>query len=82
MGPGIRYLQYLQPARSQVRVSHDFKSIFYNYLKVLSHWIFKSIYDIKSVLSVWTLMILNFFYSGFILIFKDQVLMYIAQNAS
>jgi hypothetical protein len=41
------------------------------------------IYDIKSVFSVWTLMVLNFlFYSGFILIFKDECLMYMAQNAS
>jgi hypothetical protein len=28
------------------------------------------------------LMVLNFFNSGFILIFKDEVLMYMAQNAS
>ncbi len=31
---------------------------------------------------MWTLMVFNFFYSGFILIFKDEVLMYMAQNAS
>ncbi len=51
----------------------------------LSHQIFKSffiIYDIKSILSVRTLKVLNFFYSGFILIFKDEILMYMAQNAS
>jgi hypothetical protein len=44
--------------------------------------VFFIIYDIKSVLCVWTLMVLNFFYSGFILIFKDEVLMYMAQSAS
>jgi hypothetical protein len=27
-------------------------------------------------------MVLNFFHSGFLLIFKDEVLMYMAQNAS
>jgi hypothetical protein len=55
------------------------------YLKGLSQLIFKAFfitYDIKSVLSVWTLMVLNFFYSGFLLLSKDEVLMYKAQNAS
>jgi hypothetical protein len=50
-------------------VSPDFKSFFI-------------IYDIKSLLSVWTLMVLNFFNSGLILIFEDEVLIYMAQNAS
>jgi hypothetical protein len=42
-------------------------------LNGLSHQIFKAFfitYDIKSVLSVWTLMVLIFFYSGFLLMFK------------
>jgi hypothetical protein len=50
-------------------VSQDFK-------------VFFIIYDIKSVLSVWTLTVYNFFYSEFILIFKDEVLMDMAKNAS
>ncbi len=44
--------------------------------------VFFIIYDIKSVLSVWTLMLLNFFKFWVLLIFKDEVLMYMAQNAS
>ncbi len=44
--------------------------------------VFFIIYDIKSVLSVWTLMVYNFFIQGFILIFIDEVLMYMTLNAS
>jgi hypothetical protein len=44
--------------------------------------VFYIIYNISLILSEWMLMILNFFYSGFILIIKDEVLMYMAQNAS
>jgi hypothetical protein len=50
-------------------VSPDFKGFFITY-------------DIKSVLSVWTLMVLIFFYSGFSLVFKGEVLIYMAKNAS
>jgi hypothetical protein len=44
--------------------------------------VFFIIYDIKSVLSVRMLMVLKFFYWEIILIFKDEVLMYMAQNVS
>jgi hypothetical protein len=40
------------------------------------------IHYIKSVLSVWTLAVFEIFYSEMILIFKDEFLMYFAQNAS
>jgi hypothetical protein len=39
-------------------------------------------YDIKSVLSAWALMVFTFFHQVVILIFKDKILMHIAQNTA
>jgi hypothetical protein len=40
------------------------------------------IYDIKSVLSTWTLLVLEFFHLVVILIFEDKILAYIALNTA
>ncbi len=40
------------------------------------------IYDIKSVLSAWALMVFKFFHLVVILIFEDKILMYIALNTA
>jgi hypothetical protein len=39
-------------------------------------------YNIKSVLSAWALMVFKIFHLVVILIFKDKILMYIAQNTA
>jgi hypothetical protein len=39
-------------------------------------------YNIKSVLSAWALVVFKFFHLVVILIFKDKILMYIAQNTA
>jgi hypothetical protein len=40
------------------------------------------IYDIKSVLSAWALMVLKIFHLVVILIFEDKILMYITLNTA
>jgi hypothetical protein len=78
-------LRVMSQPTQRARTVLILQKILYTILKGLYHQflrVFFITYDIKSVLSVWTLMVLNFFYSGFLLIFKDEVLMYMAQNDS
>ncbi len=75
-------LHYFDLYVVQLRLMRGYSAAFWPMLKVVSHQIVKVffiIHDIKSVLSVWMLIVLTFFNSEIIFIF---IFKYIAQNAS